>query len=187
MIDRLKSFLARWAANFGRINVDKAIDRSFRFLEMIILSTLVGFALKVVEPTIGLFVTVLMSVFAGIYLGLPIARWHVECLQRPLSPSHRKRYAATASITLGLTAVQLVIPLQTLLSATMQIDTKKARKAYSETMDRIEETGCARAHMSIEECEKRLGRKITSGKAPPPQPDALSVQPAPYRRPGSSG
>lgn len=161
MAARMQKFVDRWRINLAKIGIDQAIDRIFRFLEMIILTTLVGFTLKVVEPELSYWVTLTLSLLCGAYLGIPAARWWLNsCSAPPFPPANRFASMTILSVGFGMTAVSLVLPLQVLIMATMQIDVKAAKEAYYRQHIAQENLSCLRALHSVEQCEERLNRKL---------------------------
>jgi hypothetical protein len=111
------------------INTEAVIERIFRFLEMILIAALVSVALSAVSPFGALAAELILSGLAGLYIGIPAARWVVR--------RKRGRVWRVTGFEIGffalLFATQAALAthgLQALLKATFQIDAEAARAAY---------------------------------------------------------
>lgn len=143
--------------NLGPIDVGASIDRVFRFLEMSFVAALLGVVYGIVSPDWAHFLTLAMSVAAGVYLGLPVARW--------IEPKKSSRqWTFMLATAFGFSSAMLVMPVQALVRATFSIDETAAVKEYARIQGRFAGMGCVQAHRwPPEQCaveEKNTEREI---------------------------
>ena len=116
---------------FGDIWVEEIIDKVFRFIEMIVIATLIGVAMRVVWVEASWWLANGLALAAGLYLGIPAARWVVSRIPSSKGPRLlSKLLMLGTSVTFALAAVAMTSGLQILLSATFQIDEPAARIDY---------------------------------------------------------
>jgi hypothetical protein len=113
---------------FRRILVEEIIEKVFRFFEMIVIATLIGVAVRVVWVGGSEWVVSGLALAAGLYLGVPTARWLVSLF--PPSKGSRLLLLAVISLFFGMTAIQMTSGLRILLSETFKIDEPAARIDY---------------------------------------------------------
>ncbi|HIQ16521.1 MAG TPA: hypothetical protein EYH41_00710 [Novosphingobium capsulatum] len=153
--------------NIKPIDVPATIDRTFRFLEMSFLTALVSVSYSVINEKFSLAITIAMSFAAGIYLAKPLVDWIPEKIKTNYSPFN----LILISIFIGLLITASIIPLQTLVKSTFQIDKKMAISDYARLQGRKAMTSCVQKQKSFEECETeaKLSEKNTlSSHTPEP-------------------
>jgi hypothetical protein len=144
--------------------VEEVIDRLFRFIEMIVIATLISVVLRVVSVEAAKWVNGGLCLAAGLYLGAPSARWIALHFLRP---SKGSEMAVLIVISLGIAAIAVVITsgLRVLLSQTFQIDEPRARIEYKLWEARTSLRGCGSPHIvrspnDIPACERRWKSEI---------------------------
>jgi hypothetical protein len=113
---------------FRGIWVEAIIEKVFRFIEMIVIATLIGVVMRVVSVDASEWVANGLCLAAGLYLGIPTARWVGSRIQ-PSKESGLLALTAT-SLLFGLTAISTTSGLRILLSETFKIDEPAARFDY---------------------------------------------------------
>jgi len=145
------------------------IERGFRFIEMIIIASLIGVAMRVVFPVASEWVAYGLSLAAGVYIGIPIARWIRSNARRPSdNPLSELLVLVLGSVAIGGMAVSMTYGLQILISASFQINEGAARNSYQlwQAQSRLE--GCDGSprgpqpppENEIRECEARWNSEI---------------------------
>lgn len=129
--------LLNFKRSLRHADVPAAIDRVFRFFEMVFVAALIGLAYSVVDPLFGSIATAVLSLAAGAYLAHPFARW-------VNGPKVGTVWIAFCALAFGASAVSLVLPTQALVRATFQIDRDRAVEEYARAKRRIFESNCAR-------------------------------------------
>ena len=142
---------------FRNREIDCVVERLFRFIEMTFVAALVGFAYGVVDQTWGRILTVILTILAGAYLGAPLGRR----LQKGKSSVYGQLFAIVGC---GCSAALIVLPLQSLISATFQINEDRAVQEYARIQGKMAAEGCFRqGTRPFEECEaaaRRAEREI---------------------------
>ncbi len=151
---------------FRDIWVEEIIDKAFRFIEMIVIATLIGVAMRVVWVAGSEWVINALALASGLYLGIPTARWICSRMRTP--KGGKVLGMVTISLSFGLAAIELTSGLRTLLSATFTIDEPAARIDYQLWKARSGLRDCrggGRASgpppaRDIPACERRWGSEI---------------------------
>jgi hypothetical protein len=112
---------------FRGICVEAIIEKIFRFIEMIVIATLIGVVMRVVSLEGSKWVAGGLYLAAGLYLGIPTARWAGS----HIPPSRRRSpFQALILFLFGYSAILMASPLRVLLSETFKIDEPTARIDY---------------------------------------------------------
>lgn len=142
---------ARGVAQFfesrGPINPEVVIDRVFRTIEMLLVSVLIGVLGSVVGNTVLLALMYILQYAAGLYIGIPLARW--------LAPPTRA-LMITLAMLMSTQMVILADPLVTLAKAAIDVDVQEARRSYDEVLRRQHHYACSRSGITPEECDARM-------------------------------
>lgn len=155
---RIVGLCARLTLGVWHLKWRPIIDSVFRYLQMITVVTIFTSLIKIVDPVLSGTVKAVLSISAGLYLGIPVGHW-VSSMY-PARLRNRTRCTAAHNIILFSTALTVVdltnsttTYLQALLSATVRIDEDAARKRYAEWFIADRETRCmlSAAHAHIEE------------------------------------
>jgi len=157
-MSRRQKSSTRWSRLLSEISVDGAIDRVFRFIEMILITALIGVAFRVVSAQAATWIVTVLALLAGLYLGVPSAKWiTAHILQVP--KGREGTAVAVISLGIGFAAVIATSGLRILLSETFQIDAPKADVEYK----------LWEARSSLRDCRSPLGPN------PPPR-DTLTCE-----------
>lgn len=129
------------------VDEQAVIDRSFRFLEMIFLTVLVGALYSVVDSRWSIILTLLMNFAAGLYIALPLVRW--------LKPAKGKKLSTLGfALAFGSLAIAITFPLQALVRATVDFNEDRALQEYVKAKEKGYLLGCLRSRRKAEICEK---------------------------------
>lgn len=127
------------------IDISATIDRCFRYIEMLALTTLVHIVLSITNPSFSYFLLLGMSFSAGLYLGIPLSMW-----LKSGPDIWDKSSRILIAVLLSASIVKSTLPLQLMLSATFQIDAERANSSYKQWVDRVEVAHCARLGIPFE-------------------------------------
>jgi hypothetical protein len=126
------------------ISVDGIIEKLFRFIEMIVIATLIGVAMRVVSVEGSELVSSGLAFAAGLYLSIHTARW-VGSIIRPSqgsgSPPEWMRILLFG-LVFGVAAISMTSGLRFLLSETFQVNEPRARVEYQLWRARSRLTAC---------------------------------------------
>lgn len=158
---------SRWSRLVTDISVDAAIDRLFRFIEMVVITALIGVAFRVVSEQASRWLVGGLAFMAGFYLGLPIARWVAAHILRTSKDSEM---SAVMLISFGISAIAVVATsgLRILLSETFQIDRPRASVEYNLWEARLALRDCSslgRTGNDATQCVRRWASEISKLEA----------------------
>jgi hypothetical protein len=57
------------------ISIEAIIERLFRFIEMVVIATLIGVVMTVVSPEASKLASSGLALLAGTFVGVPVGRW----------------------------------------------------------------------------------------------------------------
>lgn len=151
---------ARAWISLQRLDYAAAIDRSFRFIEMLIIVSLLTSVLGIVHGEWQLPVQILGSLTASCYLIIPVASWFTSL---GAFRHHRRRRWYIALLTIAHAPLVLLYTdsLSALLLAAVDINAEQTRAKYYQT-ERVERLmACIHANrdVSYKQMEERCGRE----------------------------
>jgi hypothetical protein len=116
---------------------------------MILVTTLVGLMISVVDQTASTIVILLMSVVASLYISIPFTNW---------LPIKKSGLFDKIMIPLfwALGFLILIMPIMKIAEATFQIDRTMAKQRYHEYLAKAQFSACARAARPYDECVRYL-------------------------------
>ena len=138
-----------------RFDFAMAIDRCFRFLEITIVTALISVPLEIVEPTVGFYVRLGLSILAGVYLAQPVAVWWMKRALRRIRRRDPSRIAPPRDafgsqlmrllmiLSFGMATVVWTAQLQALIRSTIQLDEAAIRRHYEQRTMRDPVLECA--------------------------------------------
>lgn len=156
----------------AEIDAAVVIDRCFRYLQMLITTTLIAVLCRsVLRPNAASWIEQILCLSAGIYLCLPASRWYLEILTKNefYAARLRRRRAAVFLVTIAFT---LFISIYThviilLVANSIHIDDKGARAAYQDWRLGLAESSCVHEGQSQSESDKCIERvRKVYGAAP---------------------
>lgn len=134
----------RFGRGIAAIHVESAIERTFRYIEMVAVTALLGTILEVFDPTAARVGLIVMATVAGLYVALPFLRW--------LDAVHGMRRRNDNLFMRGMVALGFAMStalsahgLQILIAATVQIDAEMARARYELWNAQQSLSGCVQA------------------------------------------
>jgi hypothetical protein len=131
--------------SFRGVKWDAVIDRSFRYFEMIIVTTLLATIVGAVSPGWSIGIQIGLGLAAGLYLAIPAA----ERLRKREGLITRKSAPVFNYVVLtflfAATAMQLTMVLVPLLRETGFFNAPAARKAFYDYMDSERKADCIEA------------------------------------------
>ncbi len=121
------------------------IDRCFRYLEMIVITTLIATVVSAVSPGWAIAIQIGLGLAAGLYLAIPAAqrlRKRESLITRRTTPI--MRYAAPTFLfaTAAMQATSFLVPL---LKQTVSFDPVATRRAYQRYVDAERQASCIEA------------------------------------------
>lgn len=152
----------RWwyVRRFGHplpIDIPAVIDRGFRFIEMIAISSLTGLLLKTVGSPVALAWQVGLALAAGVYVSHPAAVWLFQHGRHP----RRRIRAARAMFVIQTALFFFLLSYETirLIETTISIDTPRAKWVHRES-ERVDSfRSCASAHFPADYCQREVDRR----------------------------
>ena len=158
---------AAWIAAraISSTDVVVAVDRGFRYLQMLITATLLtALTRAVASADVASTAQVVLCSGAGLYLAVPLSRWMFAVLPAPPERDD-PRHSARLRVAIGLSAVNLTVFSLLysnlaigLFSAQLHIDTRSARSTYRVWSLNAAEDNCIQPGQSWEMAEKCLKR-----------------------------
>jgi len=144
---------------FRGVWIEEIIEKVFRFFEMIVVATLIGVVMRVVSVDGSKWLSGGLAFAAGLYLGIPTARWIYSRIRPPIG--RNLGMVVLISLAFGMAATQMTYPLRILLSATFKIDERVARIDYK----------LWQARSGLRDC-----RAVRRNGPPPPPPPAIEIR-----------
>ena len=122
----------------------KNIDRIFRYLEMIIISSLIGVIFSSISENFSLIIKCALSLLAGMYISIPISKWFVERILPTNGDGGNKDIAVQFlfAILLSIQTILLTTGLSALLTETVQINKGEAKLKYELATAKLELSYC---------------------------------------------
>jgi hypothetical protein len=127
-----------------RFDIGSAINRGFRYVEMLVITALVSVTVGIISPAFGLLISIVFSIAAGIYLVQPLTTYFTASLDRQVrsdkaariipprraAKSHLVRLLAI--VVGGIGTLGLASVITPIVEATIQLDENRIRRTYQE-------------------------------------------------------
>jgi uncharacterized membrane protein YfcA len=86
------------------ISIEAIIERLFRFIEMVVIATLIGVVMTVVSPEASKLASGDLALLAGTFVGVPVGRWLATLVQWEGQKHRRGAFMLAASIGFSMIA-----------------------------------------------------------------------------------
>jgi hypothetical protein len=129
---------------------DAIVNRSFRYVEMVIVGTVLATLYSLVDPTTGRLLGILLPIVAGLYLAIPSVKW--------LAWRGRLDRSGIILLTLmmAMSLAAIMLPTVALVKSTVQYNAPIALDGYRQAQRHGMAYACARAMRKWEECQTEI-------------------------------
>lgn len=148
-------------------DMSATIDRLFRYLEMLVVTTLVTVAARaILPPGMATVINLVLCLFAGLYLFIPV----VLRLNGRAKDVQSRFMAGGLALILAITTVYYANLGTEVIASTVQIDRRAAMASYWRWSESMAVTGCVRAGVSYEDALRCQRRAIAHYRRTAPRP-----------------